>query len=247
MRRNPLDEVLIVNPSPPGFDPNQGDRIMLGYHAGPGFGYVADGYGGFAADPYWAGGWAGPFGSWADEDPSMLGWAVGEAPGLYRDEGSELDGWADAGYGPYGWYADGYDLPDEEELGDWEGYEDYDDWDDPDALEDGCGYGGCGYGACGYADEETYGWYADDEGAPGDMGDEELYAEGEFDVAGYVREEDRPFNPRVIVTSGVSGYDQVDPGLEGYVRPGTVNAICTQFTPQPGAPPDLPDTLRPLW
>ncbi len=70
------------------------------------------------------------------------------------------------------------------------------------------------------------------------------YAEPEF--AGYVRDVEPPFNAGCPMPTNVAGLDQ-GTQLEGYVRPTTVNATCERFAPQPGLPPALPETFRPLW
>src|SRR5436189_203577 len=90
-----------------------------------------------------------------------------------------------------------------------------------------------------YAD--PYGYYADPYGFYADP-----YAQPDPGMGLYVSETDPAFNAGCPMPTNVHGVDE-DPTLGAYIRPENVNAACERFVPQPGTPPGLPETLRPLW
>jgi hypothetical protein len=61
-----------------------------------------------------------------------------------------------------------------------------------------------------------------------------------------VRETEPPFNAGCPLPTNVAGFGESE-DLAGYIRPTTVNAACGQFTGQPGQPPSVPETFKPLW
>jgi hypothetical protein len=235
-RKRQYDEVMIVNPAPPGADPARGERIMMGYYGNGGWGQSADEYE-YADAPYqvsadeMAGlaGWGDPYGCGCQHrmghpafaDPyGLAGW-VGGAPWGFADPYGYA---APFGYGgPWG-RADADPYGQSYDLEGWGAYDDY--ADDPDgAFEDG------ELGDDPSLDElEAYGWYGAD-----DMDD--------YDMGAYVPDEPSPHN--YTIPNGVAGYGGDD--LEGYVKPVDVSPTCQSFQPPPGPTGDLPDTLRPLW
>ena len=126
--------------------------------------------------------------------------------------------------------------------------------DPPPGFTDGYddGMEGLGYVAEGpYQDLEGMGFVADDE-----MGEEEEFADAEDEmgyytegmndfaddeVEGYVVENREPaFSPRVVPTQRLAGVD-------GYVRPKTVNPSCRSFEPAEEVSQPSPTWFKPLW
>ena len=69
---------------------------------------------------------------------------------------------------------------------------------------------------------------------------------GEPDFGAYVRESASPFNAGCPMPTNVAHFGEPRT-LSGYTSPGTVNPMVTNFTPQPGPTPNMPDNLKPLW
>jgi|GEM_PF-3881953 len=131
---------------------------------------------------------------------------------------------------------------DDEEMAGYVGDDDL--ADPPPGFTDGYeedGMEGLGYVAEGpYQDLDAVGFVADPED---DMGD---YTEGvdEFaddEVEGYVVEDREPaFSPRVVPTRRLAG-------VEGYVRPKTVNPSCRSFEPAEEVSQPSPGWFKPNW
>ncbi len=244
-RRRGYDEVMIVNPGPPGDGSEEGARLMqfgygpygLGYYADP-YGYYEAPPGGYAAPPsgYAApyAGYEAPYGYYAEPQPG--GW--GSVP---AQPGGELEYAEDD---PFGYWGAGYG-------------------------DDGYGYG-YGYGAnqleadpYAYAEPYDpsggYGWYAEDDMGEDDFGEDEFgegeFGEGEFaeddptagyGYSGYVRGGQSPFNAGCPIPTNVAGFGEAET-VEGYGPPPRVGATCDRFTAQGGGPAEAPETFRPLW
>lgn len=139
------------------------------------------------------------------------------------------------GYAGYGAYQEPPDLGYYGEPPGWEGYAEpvayYAQEYPPQPV--------AGYGQMpemvGYGD---YGSLA--ENYPGAAG----YADPAY--AGYVRQQPPTYNPGCPMPTNVAGIGETEP-LEGYVKPGTVNPTCDQFTPPPDGGASMPETFRPLW
>jgi hypothetical protein len=105
-RSNQFDEVMIINPAPPGSDPATGERIMMNYGTP-----LFDGFGNYVGDAEELLGW---YGQTYDPDDGMgayadyADYAGFEDPGYYaafadEDFGDdEMDGYALDGYQPSG-------------------------------------------------------------------------------------------------------------------------------------------------
>jgi hypothetical protein len=258
-----FDEIMIVNPSEPGFSTNQGVRLMrfhygeppdMGYYAQPPetYGYYAEppetyGYYAEPAEPY--GYYAQPpetYGYYAEppetygyyaEPPEPYGYYA-QPPETYGNyaQPPEMPGWGEAGM--YGEIEPGY------------------------GQYEPVGYFAEEYPAMGYGEEypsQSVGQY-EPMGQYGQMpemvgyGQYEPLAEeypgmayyAEPDMSGYVRETEPTFNAGCPLPTNVAGYDEGE-DLAGYVRPTTVNPSCGQFISQPGPTPSVPETFRPLW
>jgi hypothetical protein len=179
----------------------------------------------------------------------------------------------DYGYGvyadPYAGYADpyaGYAIyPD--------GYGNYGDYGYAEAPTTLYGVDPYGYGyyaepdpslyGYGYADQDPLAGYAEE--YPPGYGhyaepDPRMYGEASPEMVGwgaetldanpdlgaYVRDIDpAPFNAVCPIVGNVRLGEADEFGA--YVTPGPVGPTCGSFTPQPGTPPPVPDTLKPLW
>src|SRR5262249_28573025 len=107
-----------------------------------------------------------------------------------------------------------------------------------------------------YGQYEPMGYYGQTPEMPGYAEHEPLAEDyplsgyyGEPDMSGYVRETEPTYNPGCPLPTNVSGFGepiQMD-GLEGYIKPTTVNPSCGQFTEQPGPTPGAPEGFKPLW
>jgi hypothetical protein len=240
-----FDEVMIVNPSPPG--DHQGARHMR-FHYAPQVGYYAEPveYGYYAEPPEY-GYYAEPelaepmeYG-WYAETPEV-GYFAEEAP---YGEAEPVAGWAEpefAGWGEpeaYGEVEPGYA---EEPIGYF-----------AEEYPAGYGYGEEPY--AGWAEADPYGEAQEFAEVPEMVGygEPEPLAEdpmsgwvGEPEFQGYVRDTPPPFNAGCPMPTNVSGFEEAVP-LEGYIRPGDVSPTCEAFTPQPGPTPSVPETFKPLW
>jgi hypothetical protein len=244
---NRFDEVLIVNPGVPDAER---ERQMYGYFAQTpqdAFGAVGDPYGGYGYAAY--------------PEPEGYGYYGYGDPGLYAAPGY---GFADAyGYAaPYGYaaadpygYGYGYGNVDPYAMGqidsqvygpaDLYGYDGYAPGygDEPPAY----GYYGAAdpfvYGAPEAPGAEMGGWSSvagPDESAP------TFYADGEPEFGAYTRDvSPAPFNAVCPIVGNVR-FGAGDE-LQGYVAPAPVGPTCGAFVPQPGTPPPIPDTFKPLW
>lgn len=270
MRPQDYDEVMIVNPGPPGVETTYSEVDDMGYYGEPGgLGYEYEDLGaeddlGYDADGAWYGDEEAE-GGW---DPaSAYGYA--EGPVFGYPEGA-VHGFAIPSY------VDGYGLAyaDPHGVDPWGGY--------GVAQPEGYGFAyaapSFGYGVplmaphglaypyapFGYADEDPgdlygydgYGAYVDDLDPDLDgfddgyayggdlygLDEDDLY--GYDDVEGYVRDTAPPFNPVVTTATNLGG------GLgayDAYVRPRSVSPVCTGVT-HPATPiTALPETLTPLW
>jgi hypothetical protein len=73
-----------------------------------------------------------------------------------------------------------------------------------------------------------------------------FYADAAPDLGAYTRDvRPAPFNAVCPIVGNVrfGAGDEV----EGYVTPAPVGPTCGSFVPQPGTPPPIPDTFKPLW
>jgi hypothetical protein len=268
-RQEPFDEVMIVNPS----ETNSDQRVRLmrfhniytpevggyagadpyGYYGQPeqvyGYGYTDPTYGyygqpeqvygyGYYGEPEQVYGY-GYYG----EPEQIYGYGhYGQPEQIYGygyyGQPEQIYGYSDPTYGYYG---------QAQEPTSWDGYGYYGDYRPEDV----------GY----YADEYPVGEYPDPTvmgyGQAPEMvgyGEPEPYVNGypgvgysgESDYSGYVREvQPAAFNAGCPVPTNVSGLD--GGGLDGFVRPRTVNPTCDRFIEQPGSPTLAPDTFKPLW
>lgn len=191
-------------------------------------------------------------------------YTVGSPQMGYFAEPTEVYGYDDGGYGYYAEQPEMVGWGEPDVYGAIEpGYDQY----EPVgylAEDDPLGYYGyygqeyppyqVGY-PVGYVAEDypPLGWYAE---GPEMMGYDEYeplsepYPEmgyyGGPDLGAYVREQEPTFNAGCPMPTNVQGYGATEP-LEGYVRPDTVNATCTGFTPSPAADASIPETFKPLW
>jgi hypothetical protein len=239
-RHTGFSEVMIVNPID---STNQGERLMYFHNAvPPAMGYYGEppvDYGYFAQVPEYGNygeveqlyGFADPYGYYYGEAPEMVGWGdpygYGQVePGYFA--AAPMGYYAETPADYYGGYAGGYgEYPEA-------GYGDYGEMDWYGETPEMYGYDGYGEYETPIAEYPEMGSYA------------------ETDMSGYVRETDPAFNARCGCAANVSGYDEAPewgegPDLQGYVQPGTVNATCEKFAPQPSSPPAMPETLKPLW
>lgn len=257
-----FDEVMIVNPYDAG-SPWKGETRMRFYRSSPpGYGsYVAPGYGYHPGTPgygYYAApaGYPAPYPATygAPADAVDLGYygaplGYGPQPPDPNDYGCYA---APAGYSP-GEPGEYYGVP--------AGYAAY--------SAAPSGYAQAAPPGYAYAAEEqpdALGYYQGDpawgqappEGAPPDMagyyadgGEWNAYqgygndgGRGDEGMSGYVRSQRPRYNPGCLLPTNVGGYPE-EPGVSGYTSPSTVNANCTQFSPQP--PTDTSDVFRPLF
>jgi hypothetical protein len=213
-----------------------GELEPVGYFAeGPGFDQAPElvGWGGYgyAEDPLGYYGYA--------EDPLGYG-GYAEEPYGYYGYAEDPYGYAEDPYGYYAYAEDPYGYA-EDPLAyaeDPYGYAE-----DPLAYaEDPYGYA---EDPLAYA-EDPYG-YAED---PSLAYAEDPYGYAEDTYGAYVAERPLP-NPACIVATNLSGFDETEYGepvdLGAYVSPSTVNPSCSNFVPQPGSPPPVPETFRPLF
>lgn len=229
---NRFDEVLIVNPGAPD---GEGERSMYGYYGEPmyyGYGGYGDPYADYAAypeelgyygyaqypDPY--AGLGAPYG-YAEVDPGLYGYGQVD-PGYY--------GYGQVDPSLYG-YGYGYGEADAPELAEYGWY-----------GEDPYAYGNVD--PYGYGEPEMVGWGQADT-ITMDEDPSTYYADVDPELGAYVREmHPAPGNAVCpIVGSVLSGPDD----LGAYVAPSPVGPTCGSFTPQPGTPPPVPDTFKPLW
>lgn len=232
-----FDEVMIVNPFDPRFNPQH--STLMRFHEAPEMGYYAEppemGYYGYYGEP-------SPELGYYGQAPEM-GY-YGEPPEFgYYAEPPEM-GWygePEIGYAEppeMGWYGEpdmmGYAEP--PEMG-WYGEPEMGYAEPIEYYAEDMPMGGYGYGhvpeMVGYGEYEPL-----SEDYPG-------MAYGEPDMAGYVRETRPTYNPGCPIPLNVAGYGESAP-LEGYVKPRTVNPSC-EFTAQPGASSNVPPTFAPLW
>ncbi len=250
-RARGFDEVMIVNP----YDPRHGEgaRLMQFHQVGwPGYGQYADPYAGYGfagygyADPY---GYGEPYGYAGYGYAGPYAYAADPyAYALPYGYGYPEDTQAYAGYGeyaePYGYYADPYGYPETP----------------PDQFD-------------GYAEDETVGYYPQDDpfngyaaepedamagGAYADPYGEDpapydamngYAAEGDElaggDYAGYVRSRRDRCAAGCMAPTGVAGPE--DGAFDGYTAPAGAGASCGDFRPGPDATAEVPDTFRPPW
>jgi hypothetical protein len=252
---NRFDEVLIVNPGVPDAERT---RPMYGYYA-----QTPEEAIGAYGDPHAGYGYA------AYPDPNGYGYYGYGDPGLYAAPGY---GFADAyGYAaadPYG-----YAAADPYGYGDAYGYGNVDPYAmgqvDPQVYgaPDPYGYGFYGYDDyAGYGQElpgyEGYGAadpyvYGVPEAAEAEVGtwsgvetpdgsSPAFFADAEPDFGAYTRDVNpAPFNAVCPIVGNVR-FGAGDE-FEGYVSPAPVGPTCGSFVPQPGTPPPVPDTFKPLW
>ena len=232
---------------------------MYGYYAQSPEEAVA-GYG----DPY-------GYGYAAYPDPNGYGYYGYGDPGLYAAPVAGYGGFAD-GYGGYGYGGYGYAAPYGYAAVDPYGYGNVDPYAmgqvdpqvygpaDPygyDGYDYAPGYGQedlSAYGYYGAADPYVYGMPPTPETEMGSWSGVEtpegsspaFYADAEPDLGAYMRDVQPPsFNAVCPIVGNVRFGDADEFG--GYVAPAPVGPTCGSFTPQPGTPPPIPDTFRPLW
>jgi len=72
---------------------------------------------------------------------------------------------------------------------------------------------------------------------------------GDLYLAGYVRAQRPTYNPGCPIPTNVAGFAESSPleGVDGYVKPATVNAACDQVVPQPNSGSSSSDHFRPHW
>ncbi|MCK6620976.1 MAG: hypothetical protein HUU32_05960 [Calditrichaceae bacterium] len=228
----------------------------MGYYAEPPdeYGYFAEEPGYYSQAPY-SYGMGDPYGYYG-QPPEMVGWgspygygqgvpgynpyqpmgyfAEDEPMGYYGDYGE------DDPMGYYGDYGEDYPLEEYYEPEQSMGY-----------FAENDPYGPYGeYAPMGrygeYPEMDGYGQYQPPvENYPGMS----AYPYPDYGMSGYIRETRPRFNARC----GNCGCQNPgrglgeEPGLEGYVKPETVNPNCEKFTPQPGPRAAEPDSFRPLW
>jgi hypothetical protein len=230
-----FDEIMIVNPSEPGFSTNQGVRMMR-FHYGepPDMGYYAqpsEPYGYYAEPP-------DPYGYYAEPQEPYGYYAEPPDPYGYYAEPQEMSGWGEAdmygeiepGYGQYepiGYFAEEYPA-----MGYGEEYPSQ-----PVGQYEPVGQ---------YGQMPDMGGYGQYEPLAEEYPGMAYYAEP--DMSGYVREMAPTFNAGCPLPTNVAGYDEGE-DLAGYVRPTTVNASCGEFTPSPYATSSgsVPEPFKPLW
>jgi hypothetical protein len=265
-----FDEVMIVNPGEP--DTTRKVRLMRFHNVYPdGVGDLGEPYYGYYGEP------AADYGYFAEEPYLSEDMSYGEVDPLlgYYGQADPAYGYygeLEPGYGYYGEVDPAFGYYGEPYYGEpYYGepyYGTFAGWGEPDvygqaepvgyfAEEFPVGYYGEDFPVGDYGEEFPVGYYGEAPYEPvgyyGQVpemvgyGEPELQA-GEYypgiaDYGGYVREVPLAFNPGCPVPTNVSGLE----GLDGYVRPATVNASCGQFTAQAGAEPSLPETFKPLW
>ncbi|HXW06499.1 MAG TPA: hypothetical protein VD833_14780 [Vicinamibacterales bacterium] len=225
---NRFDEVLIVNPGEPD---GEGERAMYGYYADApmyyGYGGYVDPYAGYAEYPDAL----GYYGYAQYPDPGLYGYGQID-PALYGyNEVDPGDGYGQIDPAFYGY---GEAMPPEyvaPELAEYGVY-----GEDPYTYGEVDPYG--------YGEPEMVGWGQADT-ITMDEDPSTYYAEADPELGAYMREmHPAPGNAVCPIVGSVIG----DPDeLGAYVPPARVGPTCGSFTPQPGAPPPVPDTFKPLW
>ncbi len=249
-RKQDFDEVMIVNPCDLRSN-NQQPITLMRFHQVPDMGYYAEppelGYYGEVPQAY--GYYSEPPDAGNFAEPPELGWYA-QAPDAYTGyaQAPELGYYAE--YPEIGYYA----AP----VNGYPGYQGYAAYSQPAEMayyaeppevaeySEPVEYYAEEYPgqAAGYAQMPEMVGYNEYEPLSEDYPGVADY--GEPDMAGYVREGPPPYNPGCPMPTNVAGFGESVP-LEGYVKPGTVNASCDQFIPQPGPTAAVPDTFRPLW
>ena len=271
MKHSDFDEVMIVNPSPPGFDPVPGDNDMMGFYGSPhGMGeYVDDDYDDYDGGEDYD----------LEDEADMHGYAEMDEEGPYGAYLAEPAGYASHPMPGYGWGAyDDLAAPMYVPMGHVPmqgmpmsgvgmaplsavpayaaapyGYAqpgfapapayDYDEYSDYDEydLDDYDDFVDADYD---HADPD-YDMVMEADADYDDYDYDDYDDVDEFAYDGYERERPPAFNPIVAAAANLKGWQ--GGGLAGYTRPETVNASCTGFKARPGRTVPLPDTLQPLW